>query len=898
MAPRTDRPLRQRTGGTGGRGGAPARTAAMATRRRTLLATELLATAKATKSVSQLWRETHARRSQEGANGAAAYQAQAAAHAGTHTHNGAAGKELARLTGAGGLVRMLVQEDGRKLARDRRRRAKQARAPPKPLAVPRAVLCTASEPQRARSPLGAARRARTRGSRPGSSRASSTGRESLHSRGSLGQGRPHTPGTPLATAAAAALLGGGAGAPQRRASRVALGETAGRDFYACMQSDLLDFDFKPELARRERRGVLEHAEAILRWDPANAAAHAAAYDSDGESSVGRITRPHTPYTPARAARRRLQELTSGGSPAQQRASTPKRRQRQHSLPPPAAAVTSPPRASVILNGTAQPQATIRQRKQWTLASSLFAARLRRSDSASFIDTPAATSAKFAVEWEDVRRHPTLMALMAGGKVVPALRLSVMRRFEAWRSIHAYFCAADERSPHAMRLSAFRAFTEAAGLTQGARGETKRGALDAAFRACVGASGVLDLASFIALTVSLAPAYITGPKGSGMGGGATIGGRRGRVSGSPDTILGRRASSLLSATVDSFFARYINGTLAPAVPAAMTDPNAFRLRRLFTAPAVEALQARERVLRAAFAHYADAGGGYVGLSDGDARMSPSGWAQFCSDAGLLRPATGLTPTAARLVFVWSQPLVIDAATAAERATTLAFEDFVEAVARVADSISPPPVVELREVYRCMGAFPTWEYYAKIDRQVELHIRSQLTPVKGRTSTLHGSGAEGAAAAAQAPPVQARALLRRHSAGVPGVPRRYLDLASIDGVVPSVQAEAHELVFPTEEAVRTKLPSAPSRPLAEKLRQALEVIDRSLKHAHGVRGHEDDDALLLRLSIGGPRPSDVDNGVGLRLPDIHSSASPHLRVRGGRVGRSVAVAPTSNSLLPVL
>lgn len=98
-----------------------------------------------------------------------------------------------------------------------------------------------------------------------------------------------------------------------------------------------------------------------------------------------------------------------------------------------------------------------------------------------------------------------------------------------------------------------------------------------------------------------------------------------------------------------------------------------------------------------------------------------WA-FLTANNLLGLHTGLEPRDARLIFAWSSISTTDELLRRRRATTLAFLEFVEAVARLADVISPPEPEAMTRWLHTMGmgdvadAPPSgslvYEYYTRL------------------------------------------------------------------------------------------------------------------------------------------------------------------------------------------
>ncbi|GLC40789.1 hypothetical protein PLESTB_000022500 [Pleodorina starrii] len=116
------------------------------------------------------------------------------------------------------------------------------------------------------------------------------------------------------------------------------------------------------------------------------------------------------------------------------------------------------------------------------------------------------------------------------------------------------------------------------------------------------------------------------------------------------------------------------------PEARMDPNDFRRNRLYCSEVEEVVKEYWELLNGMFKLYK--------ARDRARYFWPEHFMSFLESNQLLGPATGLTRKEARLLFGWSQALVTDELRRRQRAVSLTLWDFIEAVARLADWISPP------------------------------------------------------------------------------------------------------------------------------------------------------------------------------------------------------------------
>ncbi|KAG2452449.1 hypothetical protein HYH02_002691 [Chlamydomonas schloesseri] len=146
------------------------------------------------------------------------------------------------------------------------------------------------------------------------------------------------------------------------------------------------------------------------------------------------------------------------------------------------------------------------------------------------------------------------------------------------------------------------------------------------------------------------------------------------------------------------------------PEARVDPNDFRCNRFYTEQVEAVLKEYHDLLFAAFKLYK--------ARDRCKLFWPEHWAAFLDSNKLLGLATGVERREAKLIYGWSQALVTDELRRRQRAVSLTFWDFVEAVARLADLISAPDHEDIIAYFLEEGEEPpeldrlVYEYYRHV------------------------------------------------------------------------------------------------------------------------------------------------------------------------------------------
>ncbi|KAG2485524.1 hypothetical protein HYH03_015796 [Edaphochlamys debaryana] len=121
------------------------------------------------------------------------------------------------------------------------------------------------------------------------------------------------------------------------------------------------------------------------------------------------------------------------------------------------------------------------------------------------------------------------------------------------------------------------------------------------------------------------------------------------------------------------------------PLAQVEPNAFRRGRLYTAEMEVAVVHNLELLTACYKLYK--------ARDRAKYLAIDHWMSFMETNNLLAPHMGVSPTDARLIFAWSQMVVVDELKLRRKAVSLQLWDFIEAVARLADRVALPAAEDM-------------------------------------------------------------------------------------------------------------------------------------------------------------------------------------------------------------
>ncbi|GAX86341.1 hypothetical protein CEUSTIGMA_g13753.t1, partial [Chlamydomonas eustigma] len=159
-------------------------------------------------------------------------------------------------------------------------------------------------------------------------------------------------------------------------------------------------------------------------------------------------------------------------------------------------------------------------------------------------------------------------------------------------------------------------------------------------------------------------------------------------------------------------RLLDQYIFPYVPPeSRLDANVFRNQRLYTEDVDIYLKEKKLLLRSIFDHYRQ----LANASD-DMFLDLPEWLELMEESGLYHKY--YTVREAKLAFIWSRMRCFDESSttkAFQRNRSLTFLEFLEAVGRVADMVSPPTLEDLAES-GCTSSTPTAEYYKRGIEQV--------------------------------------------------------------------------------------------------------------------------------------------------------------------------------------
>lgn len=165
------------------------------------------------------------------------------------------------------------------------------------------------------------------------------------------------------------------------------------------------------------------------------------------------------------------------------------------------------------------------------------------------------------------------------------------------------------------------------------------------------------------------------------------------------------------------------------PEAVMVPNNFRERKLYFEEIAEFFEDHEPFLRAVYTFYA--------FLCGHKLMQMEGWISMCEACCLLGTKTGVSKREAKLVYAWSQMQVSDEIKKRNKMISLTFVDFLEAIARLAELISPPTKERLEEYFHATNPAntitPVWEYFIEVpedEAEATRRASSEFTNEKTR------------------------------------------------------------------------------------------------------------------------------------------------------------------------
>lgn len=146
---------------------------------------------------------------------------------------------------------------------------------------------------------------------------------------------------------------------------------------------------------------------------------------------------------------------------------------------------------------------------------------------------------------------------------------------------------------------------------------------------------------------------------------------------------------VSEAVDMLLEREIIPNLCPE---ATEDADVFRRERLYNEENDLVLHEHLPFLRACYTLFKQ-----MGLKEKHSHLGMEGFLNMLEASNLLGTATGFSKREAKLVMIWSKMSVVDEIRHRNRAITLTFVDFLEALGRVADWISMPKMEDLDKFY---------------------------------------------------------------------------------------------------------------------------------------------------------------------------------------------------------
>ncbi|GMH44651.1 hypothetical protein BSKO_12603 [Bryopsis sp. KO-2023] len=141
-------------------------------------------------------------------------------------------------------------------------------------------------------------------------------------------------------------------------------------------------------------------------------------------------------------------------------------------------------------------------------------------------------------------------------------------------------------------------------------------------------------------------------------------------------------------------RMLEDKLLPNLPPeACINPNDFRKTRFYTQEMEASIKSHWDVLNAMFKLYK--------AKDKTKYFWIEHWVTLLESINLIGAHTGMEKREAKLIFAWSQMTVVDELKKRQRAVSLMFFDFIEAIARVAELISPPTEDDLEAFFALNG-----------------------------------------------------------------------------------------------------------------------------------------------------------------------------------------------------
>jgi len=384
-------------------------------------------------------------------------------------------------------------------------------------------------------------------------------------------------------------------------------------------------------------------------------------------------------------------------------------------PPPRKAPTPPP-----------PQQT-----KWDIEESIFASRKRESDARDFYDTPTVLKKQLKLDWHratakkrfvkyikamDCRAVPEGFHPKA---VLQAIESVLGKHFLHIRAAFYYYCARGTsigEASFSMTSNSWGTFCRETGIEDPESKKCSSSAL-----------GSLFIAANFEETGALSAA---------------------QDKENDDNALMRL--EWLEILVRAAAAKYIEdlkatGDVAEALdmlctnhlemlpPEISTDPNIFRQERMYNEDVDALLLSHRAFLEAVFNVYkCKAASKYLWMEH---------WMILLDNLRLVNDRTGIGITQAKILFMWSMMGSVDELTKRQKAVSWTFVDFIEGLARLADSLSLPTAAELDVAalqfaaqrppgFAAKGLFRHWEYLTLVDdRYLEKHRRPSAGLISG-------------------------------------------------------------------------------------------------------------------------------------------------------------------------
>ncbi|GAX75748.1 hypothetical protein CEUSTIGMA_g3191.t1 [Chlamydomonas eustigma] len=322
-----------------------------------------------------------------------------------------------------------------------------------------------------------------------------------------------------------------------------------------------------------------------------------------------------------------------------------------------------------------------EKKKWNVYQSIFADRQRDSDSHDVFDSKQARMSQFHVDWSHLSSKPRFQKMLGFYADVKGRSDKLQRQLEAireevskyqneLRSIFQYYSMVTRPMQSSfimnMGMNEWMVFCNENGIVDTQRGGTMTDFQNVFFAANFDAEkrdadsgeeeGVLRRFEFIESVIRSA--------------------------------FGKFISSGQVKDTREAISAFVQGVVFKQLPHLedmLLDPNDFRQKRFYTEEMAEEVTKHKPFLMAIFKYYK--------AGHRTKYFQIEHWATLLEKTGLLVPKGVVERRDAKLLFGWSQMLVTDELKRRKRTTGLLFYDFVEALARLADWRSLPPVEAL-------------------------------------------------------------------------------------------------------------------------------------------------------------------------------------------------------------